>query len=166
MPHHIIDLTESSATTPVPPRPQPSAAGTSASTTKRPPSNVDPASDDSETMKRLVLDTIKSATNDRLCNALEQVLDKNALAVERMGTELLVPEEKVKPWKEGDDDLGNSDCELPQESSEDEEDEEQEEKGTDVAEESDTDDSSDFRQWKNGAARGTCKLCMKELSMA
>ncbi|MCJ1243335.1 hypothetical protein MMC30_000532 [Trapelia coarctata] len=126
MSHHIIDLTQSPAGMPVAPRAQPSAPKTAAP--KRLPSSGNQAPNDPpetvETMKRLISDTVDVSPEARLRSVLKRVMDKHPIATEWIGAELLVAEDRVKPWKEGDDDLGNSDGEIPESSEEEDEEEE------------------------------------------
>jgi hypothetical protein len=154
MPHHIIDLTASPAVTPVPPHAQPSISqptlpagkrlpSTGASATRSIPSNGahagkrlpligQPALNETEAKRELLQDIIKDCKIDRLRTVLRDLMVKNGqVAVDWIGDALLVREEVVTPFKEGDDDMGNSDLEIPEESDEESDEDDNEENDKD-----------------------------------
>lgn len=163
MPHHIIDLTSTPAITPAPPCPQPSISqptlpagkhlpSTDASATrsipsngapagKRLPSNGQPALNEAEALqakRELLADIIKDCKEARLRTVLRDLMAKNGhVAVDWIGDALLVREEAVKPFVEGDDDIGNSDLEIPEESDEESDEDDNEDNDEDEEENSD-----------------------------
>lgn len=141
MPRHIVDLTSSPAGRPVPPHLSLSTAKPNAPAgkrlptngapaTKRLPSNGTPTLTESEALeakRKLLIDIVNDCKIDRLRTVLMDLMVKNGqMAVDWVGEALLIEEEAVKPFKEGDDDLGDSDLEIS-EGSDEESDEESDE---------------------------------------
>ena len=86
-------------------------------------------------------------------------MNKQPMATEWIGAELLIAEDRVKPWEAGDDDLGNSDGEILESSEEEEEDEDEDEDESEENE-SASDSSKDLCPQTNELARiAKCKLC-------
>lgn len=128
MPTQILDLTESPTTCPSTSPRKPASAQPTLPVTTGAPANGKSYFNNSpeflEAQGRVLTDIIDHAKEGRLRSVLKSLMAKHwPVAVDWIGKELLASETAVAPFKDGDDDLGNSDLELPDEESDEESDE-------------------------------------------
>lgn len=117
MSHHIIDLTDSPLAKSTS-RPQHSSIAPNASCPRSVHQSVNKRSrrNSTETQDVVHLKTIDRTSEKTLRAVLNNLVAKRrGDAISWLSAELLVPQEVVRPWKEGDDDVGDSKEEVEEE---------------------------------------------------
>jgi hypothetical protein len=110
MSHQIIDLTESPLAKSIS-RPQHSSIAPNASCPRSVHQTANERSrrNSTETQDVVLLKTIDRTSEKMLRAVLNNLITEHrGRAVSWLSAELLVPQEVVRPWKEGDDDVGDS----------------------------------------------------------